>query len=218
MRWRRLWVPASLVSFLASVFLAAGCSGNGSQEGSTAADDAVRVAGVTLVPVRGAVRSQCRTTARALGYGVPCPTLLPEGAQPTPVAGPLASSPFADDFIHPGYRGFNRWAFLTVDFPVDDLEGHLVISAAPTPVDARHFAYLEPTPGENVVVEGAFRFRGQRAEWVRVPQSSSSIFGGHTVLLWSKAGHSYGVGFHGVGTRVRELNRVVAAGVELIGP
>lgn len=217
---QRRAVPARMAaSILASCFLTAGCSSDGNREGRTAAtDDAVRVAGIKLVPVTEEVRGQCRTTARTLGYRVPCPTVLPEGARPTPVAGPLATSPFADDFIHPGFRGFSRWAFLTVDFPAEDLEGHLVISASPTIVDARHFAYLEPAPGEDVVVESELRFRGQRAEWVRVPQSSSSIFGGHTVLLWSEEGHSYGVGFHGVGARVRELNRAIAEGMKLIGP
>lgn len=221
----------ALVSILALLLgLAAGCAGGDGAEAPVAKSpqgtaptqtqdgDAVRVAGITLVPVSGELRRQCKTTARRLGYGVPCPGLLPEGAQPTPLPPDLRDSPFADYFIRPGFRGFSDWVVLTVYFPAQHLESHLVISASPRVVDGRHFAYLEPAPSERVVIEGPQRLRGQRAQWVYVPPASSSSFGGHTILLWSSGGHTYGVGFHGRDLRIRELDLAVAESVEIVEP
>lgn len=178
----------------------------------------MRIADIELVRSTSLVRRQCKATARRLGYPVPCPTLLPDKAQPTRVVGPSAGSPFAFDFIHPGFGAFSRWAVLSIDFPSDKVESHLVIMASPTSVSPRSFAYLDPSPVENVMIEGAVRFRGRQARWVLVPPTSSSIVGGHTVLLWSRNGHTYGVGFHGKGKLIRALDQAVAEAVRLVEP
>jgi hypothetical protein len=44
----------------------------------------IEVAGVTFVRVTAQLREQCQRTANAVGYPVPCPTLLPLGLTPTP--------------------------------------------------------------------------------------------------------------------------------------
>lgn len=177
-----------------------------------------QIADVTLVSPPTVVWAQCKATARRVGYRIPCPTLLPEQAQPTRVVGPFAGSRFASDFIHPVFGAFNRWVSLSVEFPSEKIESHLVVVASPRVVSPRHFVYLEPSPVDRATVVGTLRFRDGAAQWVFVPPSSSSIFGGHTVLLWSSDGHTYGVGFHGKGKVIRDLDRAVADGVRLVGP
>lgn len=217
-----------VLSCIALPLFLAGCSADGDRSGHDAvtrgvdttvpSGGEVEVGGVTLVAAEPTVQEQCLETANFLAYPIPCPRLLPDGSQPTPVVGPLASSRFADHFIHPGYRGFSRWVFMSVDFPASNVEGHLVISGSPEKDEPRRFIYLAPVPSERVEVLGRAEFRRGESKWIYVPQSSSSIFGGHTVLVWSEGGHTYGVGFHGEGNRIRILNLAVAEHIAMVPP
>jgi hypothetical protein len=138
---------------------------------------------------------------------------------PTPVTdATLATLPYVDDFMRPGFRGYRTWAFLTVDFPSATREGHLVISASPRPVDALHFMSLRPSRVDKVEQVGTLRLRGHRAAILRVLVSDGSIFQGHTVTLWTEGGHTYGVGFHGLDEEAQPLNLRVAATARLVAP
>jgi hypothetical protein len=138
---------------------------------------------------------------------------------PTPVIdATLATLPYADDFMRPGFRGYRTWAFLTVDFASTTREGHLVISASPRPVDALHFMSLRPSRVDKVDQVGSTRLRGHEAASVRVVVSDGSIFQRHTVTLWTEGGHTYGIGFHGLDEEAQRLNLRVAATARLVTP
>jgi hypothetical protein len=145
--------------------------------------------------------------------------LLPDNSTPTPVGDPaLRELPFADEYVRPGFRGYRRWMFLTVEFPTATREGHLVISASPRPVDAPHFMSLRPSSDDKLNRVERLRFRGRSGEVVRVLVSDGSIFQRHTVLMWTEGGHTYGVGFHGLDKEAEDLNLEVASKIELVGP
>jgi hypothetical protein len=165
------------------------------------------------------IQGQCRRTAKRLGYPVPCPRLLPDNSTPTPIDDPaLRELPYADEYVRPGFRGYRRWMFLTVEFPTATREGHLVISASPQPVDAHHFMSLRPSSDDKLDRVERLRFRGSSTEVVRVLVSDGSIFQRHTVLMWPEGGHTYGVGFHGLDKEAEGLNLEVASKIELVGP
>lgn len=174
---------------------------------------------VELVRAPDVVAAQCRHTAERLRYPIPCPGLLPEGSRPTPVTDPaLADLPFADDYMRPGFRGYRRWAFLSVEFPSETREGHLVISASPAPVAPRKFMSLRPSPHDKLDFAGSVQLRGKQAEIVRVLVSDGSIFQRHTVLLWTERGHTYGIGFHGLDREAEGLDLRIARSIRLVAP
>jgi len=174
---------------------------------------------VELVRAPAVVARQCRLTATRLGYPIPSPRRLPEGSRPTAVVDPgLIGLAFADDYVRPGFRGYRRWAFLTVEFPSETREGHFVISVSPRIVDPLHFMSLRPSPRDRLDLAGQVRRPNGKAQVVRVLTSEGSIFQRHTVLLWSEGGHIYGVGFHGLDEEARRLNLRVARSIRLVAP
>jgi hypothetical protein len=89
------------------------------------------------------------------------------------------------------------------------------LSAAPTKVDARHLIFTpKPYPTAKLVVGGRLHFRGRIARWFYVSRGES-IYLGHTVLVWSEQGHTYGVGFHGKGEVIRTLGLAIARSISL---
>jgi hypothetical protein len=171
----------------------------------------VEIAGVRLVGAEQGVRDQCRSLAERVGYPLPCPRLLPEDA--TPYWGQPSGS---DRFFQSGTARLRRWAWLSVNFvhrPESD--DHLVISAAPTRVDARHLIFTpKPYPAAKLEVAGSVHFRGRIARWFYV-RRGESIYLGHTVLVWSEQGRTYGVGLHGRGVTIRELGLGIARSISL---
>jgi hypothetical protein len=172
---------------------------------------------VELVPAPDVLAAQCRRTAQRLSYAIPCPGLLPKGPRPTRVTDPaLSKLPFADDYMRPGFRGYRRWAFLTVEFPSETREGHLVISASPRPVAPLRFMSLRPSPRDRLTFGGSVRLRNRKARVVRVLVSDGSIFNRHTVILWTAKGHTYGVGFHGLDREAQRLDLQIARSIRLV--
>lgn len=112
--------------------------------------------------------------------------------------------------MRPGFRGYRRWAFLSVEFPSETREGHLVISASPRPVAPLQFMSLLPSPHDRLDLAASVRLRNTKAQIVRVLVSDGSIFQRHTVLLWTEAGHSYAVGFHGLDREAQRLDLQIA--------
>ena len=92
--------------------------------------------------------------------------------------------------------------------------------ASPRVVDVRHFLYgpwagpSEPFGNLGKTCLGAIR--AHLARGLSTP--SNSDFQNHVVLIWSEEGHTYGVGFHGLGPRVIALDRAVARSIMLVEP
>lgn len=200
------------IAWAAAVALAASCSiSPGSQRG-TETTPLVEVAGVALVPADEEVHRECLALSRQVGYSLPCPRMLPEYA--TPYWGRPTG---INEFFQAGNGSLRRWVWLSVNFVHrPETDDHLVISAAPTKVDARHLIFTpKPYPAVRLKAEGRLRFRGREATWFYVSQGET-IYLGHTVLVWSERGRTYGVGFHGRGSAVRELGLAVARHLSFI--
>jgi hypothetical protein len=171
----------------------------------------VEIAGIKLVRAETAVGRECLDLARRVGYPLPCPRLLPEYA--TPYWGRPTGN---NQFFQAGRAALRGWVTLSVNFVHSpETDDHLVISAAPKRVDARHLVFKpRPYPGAELRPAGHTRLHGREAKWFYVSQGES-IYLGHTVLVWSEAGHTYAVGFHGRGTVIRELGLAVARRISL---
>ena len=198
------------------------------QSGSTTGTgplSARTVEGVRFVPVLhqrsrpgSDVQKDCRRTATAVGFPVPCPRLLPAEAQPTS-PGPACPTRYVAMYIHPACVGHGL-AFLSVEWPANRRVGHLVISATQRAFEPRRAiaAPVPPVATDTVQIMGATTVRGRHALWLKIPGISSSAYGGHTVLFWKEGGHSYLVGFHGHDPAARSLDVVVARTLILVRP
>lgn len=169
---------------------------------------------LVLVPAGATLLRECRSTARQVGYGVPCPRLLPQGWQgsgggPAMVrwepSGPLA-----------------RWAALSVGFHVDTAnlysssgwhQGHLVIESSPFPFTPKRMFFHGG--GGGVFPAGSTRINGTPAHWYRVLGESEFSF--HLVVVWTHAGHTYAVGFHDWTVESRTFGLEVARSVVPVG-
>jgi hypothetical protein len=167
----------------------------------------------------GTLAGQCRWAARTLHFAVPCPRLLPEESSadqgPSGGACPNLSMNFG-----PGCDGERRYSFASIGFPTNARVGHLVVIGAPTVMSAKDIIN-SPVRGageEPVTVVGTASVKGHRAQVVRVPFSSATAFGEHLVLVWTVAGHTYALGFHGLDPMARRLDLAVAASVTLVKP
>src|SRR5205823_410654 len=104
--------------------------------------------GVTRTPTQGlrpsirfvlasaALQSECRATARSVGYAVPCPLRVPEIVLPghTPMrlhaSVAVGSSPCTLDVVGLGCGRWKGWVVGSSGFGYDN---HLVITASPVP-------------------------------------------------------------------------------------
>jgi hypothetical protein len=170
---------------------------------ATSAAVSERVASVPLARVTSVVTRECQQTADAVGYAVPCPTLLPVGMTATP---PLPKCSFAiiaeaDSPACPGDPQVQRWIFGTsqVNKPGSGKATfqHLVLWAAPqvetNPARAVDGPAVYPErvlPRGHVLVDGIIR------RWYLVPLGNPSAFRGHLVLIWTALGHTYVYGYH----------------------
>lgn len=155
------------------VLTAFGCGSS-----NRAAEPRVRV----LPKVSDHVLATCRKEAGKVGYRVPCPTRLP--------------SEMAGSFIAP-LPSSHEWTSW-VGWSGTSARDHLAITASPTPTSPVKLvngpAWL---PGEYVELLGSVTVRGLHAQSVYVPPKGNdgSMFMHHIVLVWTRGGHTYGVGF-----------------------
>lgn len=171
---------------------------------------------VAFVPVSRGYLAQCRVTARALGYPVPCPARLPraltrhqDGATPNcdvTIVCPLGTGP---------WRG---WAVGSVSSP----SLHLVLTASPRPLtDGKAVDGPGWSPAARVrplawVTTGRWRMR---AVYVS-PQTNEGAFVHHVAMVWTVGPHTYAAGFHdftGIRTTLR-LDEELARWIELVDP
>ena len=168
------------------------------------------------MPVPPAFVAQCRSTARALGYPIPCPRRLPKGfARDNDGAGPGC----AKSIVCPGTGPWRGWAVGNSGSATQ----HLVITA--TPQRLSNAAHVVNGPGwsrkERVRSLGWIAVAGRRMHAVFVsPDTNDSAFVNHVVLIWSVGDHTYAVGFHdypGI-EKTLALDEQLARNVVLVGP
>src|SRR4051812_5105461 len=166
--------------------------------GATGATTEASTTLVRFVPASAALVAACHSTARAVGYPVPCPMKVPEGLAESGHVGPTGCTLH---IIGPGgiggctksWRGWVIGSSVTAD-------QHLVLTASPHPVT--NYARVVNGPAwysqARVRLLGWTTVKGKRMREVYVPQGTNdgSSFANHVVLIWTLGGHTYGFGFH----------------------
>jgi hypothetical protein len=172
-------------------------------------------ADLRFVAASSGVSANCRMTARAVGYPVPCPTRLPVGL------GPNVTDPGGVGGSDKSWRGWVIGSSGTED-------QHLVITASPRPLTNYAKLVNGPAwyPNERVRPLGWERINGRWMRAVYVPPATNdgSAFMHHVVLIWTESGHTYGFGFHvgfhnaaGIG-RTLHLDDELAKYIKLVRP
>jgi hypothetical protein len=240
---RRRWRAAGALAALLAVAGAAGCSGGSAvsptprrtepplSSPSTAAASRSRrgqsIAKVLFVPVALTVRRECEETATAVGYAVPCPTMLPLGMAPTPgVLGCQLAVIGPADLPACGGAQWRGWIVGSIQGDAARTDGfqHLALVAAPRVVanPARAIDGPPMIPGSRVEARGVERIGGSTMHWYFVPpdRNIGSGFMDHLVLVWSFSGHTYAYGFHVVNTfaQARALDRELARHLVTVEP
>jgi hypothetical protein len=165
--------------------------------------------GVRFVSAPPALLRECRATARAVGYPVACPTRIPDG---------LA---VGSDAIRQGRGSWRGWV---VGSSYLGWEEHLVLTASPRRLTEYSKLVNGPAwyPGQRVRPLGWVDARSWRMREVYVPAvtNDGSAFMNHVVLVWSIAGHTYGIGFHNTRgiSHALALDEELARGIRLVGP
>jgi hypothetical protein len=188
--------------------------------------------GQVALPVRfvrspASLLGQCRRTARAVGYAVPCPRMIPDGLQPTPVGGgPCLHYRF--HIVGLPCTVFSVWHGWVVGSSQIGTGGpafqHLVIQVSPTPTNFAH-AVNGPIAlwhRAGPVIGGSLMLNGWRMHWLFVDpeHNDGSAFMSHVVLCWTTGGHTYAVGFHTVTTKLSAaaMDYELVRNLELVRP
>jgi hypothetical protein len=180
------------------------------------------VVGYRFIRAPASLLDKCKSTARRVGYAVPCPTRVP--ARLVAFGG---TSDCTIDIIGPGKHCPNTrisWRGWVVGSSVAGPLGdqHLVLTASPLPLHSYARVVNGPAwfPSERVRPLGWVTIQGWRMREVYVPPSTNvgSAFASHAVLIWTAGGHTYGIGFHNVkGMKpTLALDITLARGIKLI--
>jgi hypothetical protein len=181
---------------LIAVLTVSACSG--SHTSRKASRD--KVAGYRFIQAPASLLDKCKSTAKRVGYAVPCPARVPTG-----LVSFGGTSDCSIDIIGPGKHCPNTrisWRGWVVGSSVAGANGeqHLVLTASPHPL--RSFAKVVNGPAwfrsERVRPLGWVTIQGWRMREVYVPPTTNvgSAFASHVVLIWTVGGHTYGIGFH----------------------
>jgi hypothetical protein len=144
----------------------------------------LEVAGVYLAPTSQAFRAGCRQVANRLGFGAPCPRLLPSSPPGVPQPRRLCEEPRACR------RGqvlrFVQEAFAVPFGHVGAPAGHGALIIVATPADGGARPGLR-CPDERRVATPALH--GARAVLAACPEDArASFFAGSVLLRWSQRG------------------------------
>lgn len=154
--------------------------------------------------------AQCRSTAKAVGYPVPCPTRVPPGFNKNQDG---AAPGCSITIVCPAPSG--RWVLGESASATQ----HLIIRASPRPV-ASYLRFVDwPAGSAHVKALGWLSIKHWRVRIVFV-STLGSAFAHHVVLMWTVGGHTYGVGFHDFTglQRTLLLDKELIRSVSLIGP
>ena len=197
----------SIALLLAGVLAFSGCSGTRSSSRTGRQHTSTRY---VFVQAGAGVRAECRATARALGYPVPCLSEVPRqigGAGLT--------------FIEQGPPGpWRRWAVGSTSVGPE----HLVTTASPRPLANYAKVVNGPAwyPRSRVQPFAWVTINGRRMRAVYVPPATNdgSAFAHHVVLIWTVDHHTYGFGFHNLHGRheTLRLDEELARHITLVGP
>lgn len=181
-----------------------------------------KVAGYRFIRAPASLLDKCKSTARRVGYAVPCPTRVPTG-----LVSFGGTSDCTIDIIGPGKHCPNTrisWRGWVVGSSVAGATGeqHLVLTASPRPL--KSYARVVNGPawfrGERVRPLGWVTIQGWRMREVHVPPTTNvgSAFASHAVLIWTVGRHTYGIGFHNVkGLKpTLSLDLALARGIKLV--
>jgi hypothetical protein len=207
---------ATLSTVLVALFVC-GCSGSSSSIHPPTTQNPKTV-GLRFVPAPASVVAECRTTARTVGYLVPCPMRVPQGL------GAYGSRPGCGiDIVSPGGGCASAWRGWVVGSAVAQGQ-HLVIVASPHPLrnDAKVVNGPAWYPGARVRLLSRVTINSWRMRAVFVPPATNdgSAFADHVVLVWTVGEHTYGVGFHDI-TGLHQtllLDEQLANHIRLVGP
>jgi len=146
---------------------------------------ALEVAGVYLAPTSQAFRASCRRVADRLGFGAPCPWLLPTPPPGVPWPRRLCEEPRACQ------RGqvlrFVQEAFVVPFGYVGAPAGHGALMIVATPADGGDTRPGLRCPDERRVATPAVH--GARAVLAACPEDAQgSLFAGSLLLRWSQRG------------------------------
>jgi hypothetical protein len=202
----------SLFAISVSLFAAAGCAG-GHERRSTVSD-------LRFVPAPAWLTAECHSTARRVGYAVPCPTRVPAGLRP--YGGRIGCA--LDVIGAGGTSGCSKaWEGWVAGSSAAGNQ-HLAVTASPTPLRSYAKAVNGPgwQPAHRVQPRGWVLINGRRMREVFVPSATNegSVFSSHLVFVWTVAGHTYVVGFHNVRglDATRKLDIVLARSIRLVSP
>jgi hypothetical protein len=173
-----------------------------------------------LVPASAELLGKCRATANEVGYPVPCPTRMPTAYRATRAIGGCEL-----DIIGPGGIGgcSKAWRGWVVGSS-ETSDQHLVVVASPRALrnDAKVVNGPAWYPGARVRPLRSLTINGWRVRAVYVPAETNdgSAFARHVVLVWTVAGHTYGVGFHNAGSlrQTMDLDAALVRGIRLVAP
>jgi hypothetical protein len=174
----------------------------GSRPTRTAAPIGSTVGGLLFTRASTAMRTECEKTADAVGYEIPCPTMLPAGIAGTPG---MQGCPGFQIVGWDRVRGCGavKWRGWMVGSSNTSAE-HLVVLGAPRVVrnPARAIDGPGMQPGSRVQPRGVVMIEGKVMRWYYVPPTLNvgSAFMHHLVLVWTASGHTYAYGFHVVDT------------------
>jgi len=211
-------MAVALVAALANV---SGCSRSHSAA-STTRTESTDLAGVKFVSAAPGLVARCHSTARAVGYAVPCPTKVPEGLTETAVNGPGTCAlhiigPAGMGGCAPSWRGWVVGSSTTPD-------QHLVLTASPGALhnDAKVVNGPAWYPTARVKPLAWVTINGWRMHAVFVPPATNdgSAFARHVVLIWTLGEHTYAVGFHNVEAihQTLRFDEELARNIRLVRP
>jgi hypothetical protein len=176
---------------------------------------------VRFVAAGPGLRAACRSTARAVGYPVPCPTRVPIHLESV---GGRPGCPIS--IIGPGRQCPNThgcWCGWVVGSSTDGVQS-LVLEASPRPIASYAKVVNGPAwyPSARTRPRGFVSVAGRRMRivWVPALTNDASSFSDHVALIWTEAGHTYAIGFQdldGFGETLR-LDLELAAGIRLVAP
>lgn len=182
-------------------------------------------------PASSSLRAQCSSTARTVGYAVPCLREVPQSVRR---GAPQEGSSCGTDLVAAaGYGGFcpriwRGWVLGSGSVGAD----LLAITASPKPLSS--YAHLVDGPlwvsqTDRVRFLGRKQINGLRMAMVYVLEgqnthgafmNAGSAFMGHVALIWTTGGHTYGVGVRapsGVARSI-ELATALAQRIVLVNP
>jgi hypothetical protein len=205
---------AASVTLVVVISAAMGCS-------SSAHHQTPRAEAGRFVPAPSQLLAECRSTAKAVGFAVPCPTRVPAAL----VSTAASATGCGLGFIGPGGVGgcAKSWRGWVVGSS-NAGDQHLVVTASPRPLanDAKVVNGPAWYPKARVRLLGSMVINGWRMRSVYVTPATNdgSAFMDHVVLIWTVRGHTYGVGFHNVDgiQRTLALDIKLARGIRLVTP